>query len=115
MSNNSVTTANLDELTKETGNLYKSIAIISKRARQIAARRRQELDEKLVNFSISSEDNLEEQFENKERTEISRYYEQLPKPSLVAIEEFFEGKIYYSDENLDETDENLDESVSQLD
>lgn len=95
-SNADLTTATRDirEIDKKTGNLYESIAIISKRANQISAEMKEELTSKLAEFA-STTDNLEEVFENREQIEISKYYERLPKPSLIAIQEFFDDKIYY--------------------
>ena len=78
----------------ETGNIYESIAVIGKRANQISAEIKQELSKKLQEFA-SSTDNLDEVFENREQIEISRYYEKLPKPSLIATQEFIDGKIYF--------------------
>ena len=98
------TTRDLRSLDGKTGNIYESIAIISKRANQISAEMKEELTNKLAEFA-SNTDNLEEIFENREQIEISKYYERLPKPSLIAIQEFFDNKIYYrnpvtaSDEN----------------
>lgn len=86
-------TRNLNDLSQETGNIYESVAIISKRANQIAAAMKEEISKKLQEFSTSN-DNLEEVFENDEQIQISRYYERLPKPSLIATQEFIEGKIY---------------------
>jgi DNA-directed RNA polymerase subunit K/omega len=77
-----------------TGNIYESIAIVSKRANQIAANMKEELYSKLEEFSNDS-DTLEEVFENREQIEISTYYEKLPKPTLIAAEEFLNDKIYY--------------------
>lgn len=77
-----------------TGNLYETVAIISKRANQLSAQVKEELTAKLEEFASES-DNLEEVFENREQIEISKYYEQLPKPTLRATQEFLEGKIYY--------------------
>ncbi len=88
------TTRDLRNLDTSTGNLYESIAIISKRANQISAEMKEELTNKLAEFA-SHTDNLEEIFENREQIEISKYYERLPKPSLIAINEFMENKIYY--------------------
>ena len=88
------TTRDLRNLDTATGNLYESIAIISKRANQISAEMKEELTNKLAEFA-SHTDNLEEIFENREQIEISKYYERLPKPSLIAINEFMENKIYY--------------------
>ncbi|MDP1726851.1 MAG: DNA-directed RNA polymerase subunit omega [Bacteroidota bacterium] len=82
------------KLEKGTDNIYESIAIISKRANQIAAQMKEELHTKLDEFNNDS-DTLEEVFENREQIEISMYYERLPKPTLIATEEFLEGKIYF--------------------
>jgi DNA-directed RNA polymerase subunit K/omega len=81
------------DLDAETGNIYESIATIGKRANQISAEIKSELSTKLEEFA-SYTDNLEEIFENREQIEISKYYERLPKPSLIAIQEFLEKKIY---------------------
>jgi DNA-directed RNA polymerase subunit K/omega len=81
-------------LSEETGNIYESVAIIGKRANQISAEIKGELEKKLQEYSSSS-DNLEEVFENREQIAISKYYEKLPKPTLMAIQEFDDNKIYY--------------------
>ena len=90
----STITRNLSELDAETGNIYESIATMSKRANQISAEIKAELSTKLEEFA-SFTDNLEEIFENREQIEISKFYERLPKPSLIAIQEYTEKKIYY--------------------
>jgi len=87
-------TRDIMNLCDETGNIYETIAIIGKRANQISAEIKQELSKKLQEFA-SSTDNLDEVFENREQIEISRFYEKLPKPSLIATQEFIDGKIYY--------------------
>ena len=87
-------TRNIMDLCDETGNIYESIAIIGKRANQISMDIKNELSKKLQEFA-SVNDNLDEVFENREQIEISRYYEKLPKPTLIATQEFIEGKIYY--------------------
>jgi len=89
-------TRKVTDLDATTGNIYESIAIIAKRANQIAAETKQELSRKLAEFS-STTDSLEETFENREQIEISRFYERLPKPSIIATEEFLDGKIYLRD------------------
>ena len=89
-------TRDMADFVTETGNVYESISIIGKRSNQIAAELREELLKKLNEFS-SRTDNLEEQSENKEQVEISRYYERLPKPTLIATQEFLEGKVYFRD------------------
>ena len=90
----STITRDLRELDKETDNVYESIVIMSKRANQISNNIKEELHSKLSEFA-SANDNLEEVFENREQIEISKYYEKLPKPSLVAVQEFLEGKVYH--------------------
>ena len=87
-------TRNLSDLAEPTGNIYESVMVIAKRSNQIAADVRQELSAKLEEFSNFA-DTLEETFENREQIEISRHYEKLPKPTLVAIKEFQNGEIYY--------------------
>ena len=87
-------TRDLMDLCDETGNIYESVVIIAKRANQISSDIKNELSKKLQEFA-SSTDNLDEIFENREQIEISRFYERLPKATLMATEEFVEGKIYY--------------------
>ena len=87
-------TRNVMELCDETGNIYESVAIIAKRANQISAEIKGELSKKLQEFASVS-DSLDEMFENREQIEISRFYEKLPKPTLMATKEFVEGKVYF--------------------
>ncbi|MBQ2969204.1 MAG: DNA-directed RNA polymerase subunit omega [Bacteroidaceae bacterium] len=87
-------TRDMQDFRDKTGNVYESIAIMGKRANQISVEIKEELKKKLDEFSSSS-DNLEEVFENREQIEISRYYERLPKPTLIATQEFMEDKVYY--------------------
>ena len=87
-------------LEKETENLYESVAVISKRANQLAAEMKEELHEKLSEFNTST-DNLEEVFENSEQIDLSKVYEKLPKPSLIAIQDFTEGKVYHRNPDKD--------------
>lgn len=87
-------TRDINQLTEPVGNVYETVAIIAKRANQISAGIKKELDAKLQDFSIP-QDNLEETFENKEQIEISRQYERLPKPSLMATQEFIDGELVY--------------------
>lgn len=79
------------ELCADTGNVYETVAIIGKRANQISVEIKNDLSKKLAEFA-SYNDNLEEVFENREQIEISRYYEKLPKPDLIATQEYIEGK-----------------------
>jgi DNA-directed RNA polymerase subunit K/omega len=100
MSNNkpvlasSTVTRDLRDLDKTTDNIYESIVIMSKRANQISNNIKEELSQKLSEFT-SSNDNLEEVFENREQIEISKHYEKMPKPTLIAVQEFLEDKVYY--------------------
>ena len=87
-------TRNVEDLWKDTGNIYESVVIISKRSNQIAQEIKQDLDKKLAEFA-SYNDSLEEVFENREQIEISRYYEKLPKPTLIAIQEYKEERVYH--------------------
>lgn len=91
---NNTVTRNIMDLCADTGNVYETVAIIGKRANQISVEIKQDLSKKLQEFA-SLNDNLEETFENREQIEISRYYEKLPKPDLLAIKEYEEGKVYY--------------------
>ena len=93
---NNTITRKLTDLDAPTGNIYETVVIIARRANQIASEMKQELTRKLADFS-SSNDSLEETFENRQQIEISRYYERLPKPAIVATEEFLDGKIYFRD------------------
>ncbi|MBR9832663.1 DNA-directed RNA polymerase subunit omega [Acidiluteibacter ferrifornacis] len=87
-------TRNLDELEQPTGNIYEAITIIAKRSNQISLAIKEELTGKLNEFASTS-DNLEEIFENREQIEISKYYERMPKPNALAIQEFLNGEVYF--------------------
>ena len=87
-------TRDIMKLCKDTGNVYETVAIIAKRANQISVDMKQDLEKKLQEFA-SFNDNLEEVFENREQIEISRYYEKIPKPTLIATQEYIDGKVFY--------------------
>lgn len=91
---NVVETKNLTDIKGKTGNLYESIAVIAKRANQINISLKEELHNKLEEFA-SHTDSLEEIHENKEQIEISKAYERMPNPALLATTEFMEEKVYY--------------------
>ena len=84
----------LIDLEEQTGNVYETVMILAKRSNQIASEMKEELNQKLQEFASYS-DNLEEVFENREQIEISKYYERLPKPTLIAFEELKQGQIYH--------------------
>ncbi len=87
-------TRNLREIDAKTGNLYESVSILSKRANQVSLELKEELSKKLSEFT-SHIDNLEEIFENREQIEVSKFYERLPKPTAIAVQEFSENKVYF--------------------
>ncbi len=84
----------MSTMSENIGNVYETVKVIGKRANQISVETKAELDKKLQEFASFNE-NIEEVFENREQIEISRYYEKLPKPVLVATQEFLEDKVYY--------------------
>lgn len=87
-------TRDLDNLDKQTENIYQTVDIIAKRANRISMDIKQEQNRKMEEFAYFT-DNLEEVFENKEQIEISKFYERLPKATLIATQEFIEGKVHY--------------------
>ncbi len=87
-------TQNLMDFAEPTGNIYESVAIMGRRANQITADIKQDLNQKLKEFG-SKNDVLDEEFENREQIEISRFYERMAKPTLIAEQEFLDDKIYY--------------------
>ena len=87
-------TRDMMKLSEDTANVYETVKIIAKRSNQIAVEMKEDLEKKLQEFA-SYNDNLEEVFENREQIEISRYYEKLPKPTLIAAKEYEEGKVYH--------------------
>lgn len=90
----SVVTRDIRQLDAPTGNLYESLVIIAKRANQISANLKEELGNKLSDFA-GHNDTLEEVFENREQIELSKQYERMPKPTLLATQEFLEDRIYH--------------------
>ncbi len=87
-------TRDIDRLDNDTENIYQTVMIVAKRANQISVELKHELNRKLEEFAYYT-DNLEEVFENREQIEISKYYERLPKPTLIATQEFLDDDVYY--------------------
>lgn len=87
-------TRDIVALCEDTGNIYETVEIIARRANQIGGEMKHDLDKKLQEFATTT-DNLDEVFENREQIEISRYYERLPKATLIAADEFSNGRVYY--------------------
>jgi len=94
-------TRDMNQLTEKVGNVYETVAIIAKRSNQISSSLKRELDTKLQDFSIP-QDAIDETFENKEQIEISRSYERLPKPTLMATQEFIDDQLIYRTGSRDE-------------
>ncbi len=87
-------TRDMTAMAEQTGNVYETVCVIGKRANQIAAKMKKDLEKKLQEFA--SNDDHEEVSENREQIEISRFYEKLPKPTLIATQEYVEHKLYFS-------------------
>ncbi len=100
-----VSARDINDMSQKTGNIYESLAIITKRAKQLSVELRRELHQKLEEFAVSS-DTIEEVNENKEQIEISKFYERLPNPAVIALEEFLSDEVYhrYSDRSKRDRD-----------
>ena len=99
-----VVTRQKDQFYKGTGNIYETVAILTKRANQIASEMKEELNKKIEEFATNN-DSLEEVFENREQIEIAKLYERLPKPTLIAIHEFLNDEIYFRNPRKETQDE----------
>ena len=100
-----VVTRQKDQFYRGTGNIYETVAIMSKRADEIAAEMKEELTQKIEEFSTNTNDSLEEVFENREQIEIAKFYERLPKPTLIAVHEFLHDEIYFRNPRKEVQDE----------
>ena len=85
---------NIHDLVKDTGNIYETLSVITRRSKMLAVDLKHELHQKLDEFAVSS-DTIEEISENKEQIEISKFYEKLPNPVIIAMDEFKEGELHY--------------------
>jgi DNA-directed RNA polymerase subunit K/omega len=90
----SIITRDVERIAEPSGNVYESVVIISRRARQISVNMKEELNNKLAEFATTV-DNLEEVFENREQIEISKFYERMPKATNIATDEFLEGELSF--------------------
>ena len=99
-----VVTRQKDQFYKGTGNIYETVAILTKRANPIASEMKEELNKKIEEFATNN-DSLEEVFENREQIEIAKFYERLPKPTLIAIHEFLNDEIYFRNPRKENQDE----------
>ena len=103
---NTTETKNIKEMANRTGNMYEAVAIMSKRAVQINKDIKEDLLSKLAEFATPSE-SIEEIFENSEQIEVSKFYERLPKGTLIAVQEFLEENIYHRNANLENEEDNI--------
>ncbi len=87
-------TRNIEDFTKGTNNVYETVAILSRRSNQISLEVKEELTQKISEFATTT-DNLEEVFENREQIEIAKFYEHLPKPTLIAIHEYLNQEVHF--------------------
>jgi len=101
---NVAVTRNIEDFTKGTNNVYESVSILSKRANQISLEMKEELKQKISEFT-STTDNLEEIFENREQIEIAKYYEHLPKPTLIAIHEYLNDEVFFRNPHKEKQDD----------
>lgn len=108
-----IITRNIYDLSKDTDNVYESVAILSKRANQIATRDKKELHQKIDEFSGGS-DTLDELYENREQIEIVRRSELEPKPTLVATQEFLDNDLYYRNPSKESQDTKIAEEEAKL-
>ncbi|MEI6883356.1 MAG: DNA-directed RNA polymerase subunit omega [Bacteroidota bacterium] len=97
-------TRNIEDFTNGTGNVYETVSILSKRANQVGLEMKEELNQKISEFA-STTDNLEEVFENREQIEIAKYYEHLPKPTLIAVHEYLNSEVYFRNPHKERPDE----------
>jgi len=96
-------TRNIQNFDQTTGNIYETIAILTKRANQISSELKEELQNKISEYSHSTHsDNMDEVFENREQIEIAKFYETVPKPTLLATQELLNDKIYFNDPTKEE-------------
>ena len=107
---NTTVTRNTAEFSQQTDNIYETVAMLSKRANQIAAEEKRELHKKIEEFA-SNNDNADELYENREQIEIVRHYEQMPKPTLEAIDEYLDHKLYYRNPAKDQNNESRMEAL----
>lgn len=108
-------TRDVREFDDKTGNIYETVAMLAKRSDQISAEMKRELNKKIEEF-VSSTDSVDEIFENREQIEVVRYYEQLPKPTLIAIQEYLNGELYYRNpdkERMVNMSEKIDDMIEE--
>jgi DNA-directed RNA polymerase subunit K/omega len=109
---NTTITRNTADFSNQTGNIYETVAILTKRANQIAAEEKRELHNKIDDFKTNN-DAIDEMYENREQIEIVRRYELQPKPTLEATEEFLEGEIYFRNPAKESQEQKQKEAIDE--
>lgn len=114
---NTTITRNTAEFSQMTGNIYETVAVLTKRANQIAIEEKKELHKKIEEFS-NNNDGIDEYYENREQIEVVRHYEQMPKPTLMATQEYLDGDIYYrnpakEDKNMQRLEAMENEAIAE--
>ncbi|MBO4741625.1 MAG: DNA-directed RNA polymerase subunit omega [Bacteroidales bacterium] len=112
-------TRDVRDFDNKTGNIYETVAMLAKRSDQISSEMKRELNKKIEEF-VSSSDSIDEIFENREQIEVVRYYEQLPKPTLIAVQEYLNNELYYRNPDKermvnmnDKIDDMIEEAAEQ--
>ncbi len=108
-------TRDVREFDSQTGNIYETVAMLAKRSDQIASEMKRELNKKIEEF-VSSTDSVDEIYENREQIDVVRYYEQLPKPTLIAIQEYLNHELYYRNpdkERMVNMNEKIDDMIEE--
>lgn len=108
-------TRDVRQFDTETGNIYETVAMLAKRSDQISSEMKRELNKKIEEF-VSSTDSVDEIYENREQIEVVRYYEKLPKPTLIAIQEYLNGELYYRNpdkERMVNLTEKIDDMIEE--
>ena len=107
---NTTVTRNTNDFSQQTGNIYETVAMLTKRANQLAVEEKKELHKKIEEFSTGV-DTMDEMFENREQIEIVRHYEQMPKPVLVATQEYLDHELYYRNPAKENKEEEMLEAM----
>ncbi|MBO7541467.1 MAG: DNA-directed RNA polymerase subunit omega [Bacteroidales bacterium] len=108
-------TRDVRQFDTQTGNIYETVAMLAKRSDQISSEMKRELNKKIEEF-VSSTDSVDEIYENREQIEVVRYYEQLPKPTLIAIQEYLNNELYYRNpdkERMVNMTEKIDDMIEE--
>ncbi len=106
-------TRNVRDLDAQTGNIYETVAMLSKRANQISTEMKRELNKKIEEF-VPANDAMDEIFENREQIEVVRHYERLPKPVLIAVQEYLDSELYYSNPDKEKLNASVAEKIDDM-